>query len=188
MRIMTEEILCFAHREAFRAWLQDSHAQEESVWLEFRKGAARTFTHNQALEEALCYGWIDSIIKKVDEDWYRVKFSRRRPGSNWSQRNKRIADELIRAGRIAPPGLEMIRAAKESGEWDKQPEAFPAERIMELERELAAVSGAGDRFRAATPARRKLLARYYFAAKSEPARSRRLVRIADSLRTGKPIM
>lgn len=185
---MTEKILRFSEREAFRAWLQDNHAQEESVWLEFLKGAARTFTHNQALEEALCYGWIDSIIKKVDEDWYRVKFSRRRPGSSWSQRNKRIADELICAGRMAPPGLEMIRAAKESGEWDKQPEAFSTERVMELERELATVPGARDRFRTATPARRKLLARYYFAAKSEQARARRLARIADSLRTGKPIM
>jgi len=185
---MAEEILRFADPGAFRAWLQNNHSRRESVWLEFRKGKDGTFSHHQALEEALGYGWIDSLIKRVDHEWYRVKFTQRRRGSNWSQRNKRLVEKLMAHQRMAPPGLEKVREAKASGEWDSRPRALPAARIADLERQLAAIPGAAQRFATATPARRKLLARYYFAAKRAETRDRRLARIADSLETGKPIM
>jgi len=185
---MNLEVLRFPNREAFRAWLTQNHQSRESVWLEFRKGQGAAFTHLQALEEGLCFGWIDSLIKRVDSEWYRVKFTQRRAGSHWSQRNKKLAEELIAVGRMAAPGMEKIRAARQSGEWDRTPESLPVEAVGELEARLADHAGAADLFRAATPAQRTLLTRYYISAKKEDTRARRLARIADSLKTGKAIM
>lgn len=185
---MTLDVLRFPDREAFRSWLAENHRGRESVWLEFRKGRGAVFTHPQALEEGLCFGWIDSIIQRVDDEWYRVKFTQRRAGSRWSERNKGLADKLMAAGRMAPPGLEKIREARQSGEWARRPAAFPEARITDLERALSALPGAAELFRKAAPARRNLLARFYFDAKKEDTRARRLARIADSLKTGKAIM
>jgi len=188
MGAMKLEVLRFTDRGAFRRWLEENHTRRESVWLEFFKGPTAAFKHTEALEEALCFGWIDSLIRRVDERIYRVKFSNRRESSRWSERNKRIVAELIRDGRMVPPGLKKVNAARESGEWDRQPAKIHPEQVELLAGILKRFPAAYEKFNRASPSARKLFAGYYFSAKKEQTRERRLMRIVSSLETSQPIM
>lgn len=129
--------LYFEKRDDWREWLAIHHDSEQhGVWLIFyRKGAGHpTLGYDASVEEALCYGWIDSIIMKIDEQRYSRKFTPRRPGSAWSSINKRRVARLIKLKKMAPPGLAVVEAAKESGCWDAAP---PSRRHFELPQELA---------------------------------------------------
>jgi len=101
----------------WRLWLRASHAKETSVWLVYIKGEGhgQTFTYEESLDEALCFGWIDSLIRRVDEKRYVRKFSVRRATSKWSESNKRRVVELTKAGRMAPAGLKAVAVAKANG-------------------------------------------------------------------------
>ena len=102
-------------RADWRAWLEQHHQQEKSVWLIiYRKESA---TPSVYYDEALCFGWVDSKRNKRDEESYFQFFSRRNPKSNWSRVNKQKVATLIEAGRVAEPGYEMVRLAQESGTW-----------------------------------------------------------------------
>lgn len=185
---MTESVLVFQDRHRFRQWLEIHHTQRESVWLELLKGRKGVMTHREALEEALCFGWIDSLVKRLDEEKYRVKFSPRRDRSKWSLRNKQLAENLIREGRMARPGFARIAEAKKSGEWDKKPAEVSPGQVELLAGKLERFPQAAETFSQSSTAVRKLMTRYYFDAKREATRAHRLERIADSLITGKPIM
>ncbi len=113
-----EAILSFITREDFRAWLEAHHLQEEGIWLEFYKDGRPTITLKQAQEEALCYGWVDSRMKGVDEVRYRLKSSKRRKKSRWSARNKELAQQLMASGRMTPSGQAAIEEARTNGAWE----------------------------------------------------------------------
>lgn len=100
-----------ANREEWRQWLEQNHATEREVWLIFhRKESGKpSITYRQSLEEALCYGWIDSLIQKIDDERYARKFNPRRPGSQWSELNRHLAARLVDEGRMTPAGLAAIR-------------------------------------------------------------------------------
>ena len=108
--------------EAWKAWLRRHHDSEQLVWLVFRKkGKDRSkvpFTYQQALDEALCMGWVDSLLKRIDELEYMRKFTPRKPTSTWSEINKKRVEELILEGRMLPPGMKTIEVARENGMWD----------------------------------------------------------------------
>ena len=112
--------ITFANREEWRAWLEGHHTTEQEAWLLIRrKGAARGFlVLEDAIEEALCFGWIDGVLKPVDKESYALRFSPRKPNSIWSVNNQRRVEKLIQQGRMTPAGLEKIAEAKENGEWD----------------------------------------------------------------------
>ena len=99
-----------AERAEWRAWLEQNHASEKEIWLiYYRKGSgAPSITYAESLEEALCFGWIDSLIKKIDDQHYARKFNPRRPGSHWSELNKHLAARLIREDRMTAAGLAAI--------------------------------------------------------------------------------
>ena len=111
--------LFFNNPESWRDWLAHNHKQEEAVWLIFyKKDSGRlTMKYEDAVCQALCFGWIDSIIKKVDEQKYLRKFSPRRPGSKWSDLNKTRIGKLMRTGEMAKPGLDRVETAKSDGSW-----------------------------------------------------------------------
>jgi uncharacterized protein YdeI (YjbR/CyaY-like superfamily) len=114
-------ILEFADREAWAAWLSDNHAQEDKgVWLRHAKKGTGvvTVTHAQALEEALCFGWIDGQRLGLDEVYFLQRFCPRTPRSAWSQINRQKALELIAQGRMRPPGMAQIQAAQRDGRWE----------------------------------------------------------------------
>lgn len=113
-------ILLFVSAESWEAWLEKHHTQEQGIWLRFAKKntALQSITYREALDVALCYGWIDSQAKSYDEQSYLQKFSPRRTKSVWSKINTEHAKRLIMLGKMKPAGLEQIERAKKDGRWD----------------------------------------------------------------------
>ena len=112
--------------EDWRAWLQGHQAGAKEIWLVyFKKESGRPgLDYQDTLDEALCYGWIDSLIKKLDDNSYCRKFTPRKAESNWSAANKGRVGELIAAGRMTPAGLALVEAAQANGCWER-PERTP---------------------------------------------------------------
>ena len=105
---------------AWREWLRDHHDESPGVWLVLaKKGTSQptTLTYDQALEEALCYGWIDGQVGRRDEATYRQRFTPRRRRSAWSKRNATIAERLLAEGRMHAAGIEEVERAKADGRW-----------------------------------------------------------------------
>lgn len=119
-------ILQFDDQVAWAGWLEHNHAETSGVWLKLAKrgSAVKTVTYGEALEEALCYGWIDGQVSRHDESFYLQRFTPRRPRSKWSANNRDKVERLIAEGRMRPAGLEAIEAAKSDGRWDA---AYPAQ-------------------------------------------------------------
>jgi uncharacterized protein YdeI (YjbR/CyaY-like superfamily) len=113
-------ILQFADRTAWRQWLEEQHDSARGSWLRIAKKASgiATVTHAEALEEALCYGWIDGQRAPHDETFFLQRFTPRRPRSKWSQINRQKATELIEQGRMTAAGLAEVEEAKRDGRWD----------------------------------------------------------------------
>ncbi len=103
----------------WRNWLQRNHASEKSLWLIIYKKSSdsQSVTYNDAVDEALCFGWIDSKPNKRDDESYFQFFSKRNPKSNWSKVNKDKIIRLLEEGRVAPSGMEMVKLAKLTGTW-----------------------------------------------------------------------
>jgi uncharacterized protein YdeI (YjbR/CyaY-like superfamily) len=113
-------ILPFADRDAFEAWLELHHADQPGLWLKFAKkgrGIA-SISFAEALEVAMCFGWVDSKMHRLDDDYYVLRFQPRRPRSTWSPRNKDLAERLIADDRMRASGLAQVKAAKVDGRWD----------------------------------------------------------------------
>jgi uncharacterized protein YdeI (YjbR/CyaY-like superfamily) len=106
-------------RAAFRTWLQENHATEQAVWLIFwKKGSGRkSIEWSDAVDEALCFGWIDSKVQSLDDQRYRQYWTVRKPGSVWSKINKEKIAELTAAGKMTPAGLATVKRAKRDGSW-----------------------------------------------------------------------
>ena len=118
---MTDQpVLRFADQAAFEAWMDKHHASSDGVWIEYaKKGAGeRSIVYDEALEVALCFGWIDGQVRTVDERWYRQRWTPRRPRSSWSKRNVGKVAELIAAGRMRPAGHAEVERAQADGRWD----------------------------------------------------------------------
>jgi uncharacterized protein YdeI (YjbR/CyaY-like superfamily) len=115
---MPEGVL-FPDAAAFESWLDEHHETEDEVWVRFaKKGAAvPSVTYGEALEAALCFGWIDGKALGLDERFYLQRFTPRRPRSIWSRRNTEKAEALIAAGRMRPAGLAQVEAARADGRW-----------------------------------------------------------------------
>lgn len=109
-------------RSKWRKWLQKNHSKESALWLIFYKKETGkpSIDYESAVEEALCFGWIDSIVKKIDEEKYARKFTPRNNNSVWSDPNKSRVKKVIKEGRMTEFGLEKINAAKKSGAWNKK--------------------------------------------------------------------
>lgn len=105
-------------RKAWRDWLIQNHDQASAVWLVFDKGKDRKMSWEDIVQEALCFGWIDSRPGKVSETQSKIYVSKRKPKSVWSKINKQHTQELIRSGLMTPAGLVAIETAKENGSWD----------------------------------------------------------------------
>jgi uncharacterized protein YdeI (YjbR/CyaY-like superfamily) len=113
------EVLTFEGRKEFGKWLAKNHAKPMSVWIRFFKKASgkKGITYSEALDEALCYGWIDSLVNTYDADSYIQKFSPRGQKSVWSKRNREHVARLIKAKKMRPAGLAQVQAAKKDGRW-----------------------------------------------------------------------
>jgi uncharacterized protein YdeI (YjbR/CyaY-like superfamily) len=114
-------ILAVDSRDAWDAWLAEQHATSSGVRLKLaKKGSAGAgVSHGEAVEVALCYGWIDGQASKFDDDFWLCRFTPRRPRSKWSQINRARAEELIARGEMKPAGLRQVEQAKADGRWDR---------------------------------------------------------------------
>jgi uncharacterized protein YdeI (YjbR/CyaY-like superfamily) len=107
------------NRNAWRIWLKENHVSEKNIWLKIYKKQSQTPSvyYDEAVNEALCFGWVDSSIKKGNEEFYYQFFAKRNPKSNWSRVNKAKIEKLLSDGLMAEAGLKMVEIAKETGTW-----------------------------------------------------------------------
>jgi len=172
----------FASRTEWRGWLEGHLADQAELWLAiYKKGSGKTaVTYEEAVEEALCYGWIDGLTHAIDEEKYAVRFTPRKPNSIWSESNKRRVEKLIREGRMAEPGLQKVAAAQASGEWEAATRREDVDTLPpELEQALRAQEGALAGFQALPASRRKGLIWWLSDAKRDVTRAKRLQAIID---------
>ena len=110
----------FPTAAAFETWLDEHHADGTGLWVKFAKQnrGIESVSFDEALEVAMCFGWVDSKMHRVDDDYYVLRYQPRKPKSNWSARNKVLAERLIAEGRMRPTGLAQVEAARADGRWD----------------------------------------------------------------------
>jgi uncharacterized protein YdeI (YjbR/CyaY-like superfamily) len=173
----------FESRNLFREWLSENFDTSGGVWLMFDKTKpSKTLSANDALEEALCFGWIDGHIKSIGETKYMKYFARRRANSHWSDKNKRLVETLRDKRLMADAGENAIKNAIKSGQWDAARSEQPTNEQVELLTEkLRGISPAFENFCAMSPSVRKTYTRRYLSFKSEEARERDFARIVDRL-------
>lgn len=177
------DVLRFDDRGAFREWLSRNCQSGAGVWLLFGKaGGPETIKAGEALEEALCFGWIDGQMQRIDDTSYRKYFAPRRAGSRWSKKNRDLAQRLEAQGLMTDFGRERIEEARRNGQWDApDPMAVTEEQIAQVAALLEGHEPAYTHFCAMPLSVRRTYTRAYFDAKTEAGRARRLAWLADRL-------
>lgn len=175
--------ILFESRTDFRNWLAGNCTTSSGIWLVFSKNASiKTLKANEALEEALCFGWIDGQMQSIDETKYLKYFSIRRKGSKWSDKNKKIVEELEAKGIMTDFGRIKVEEAKKNGMWDApKPEPVSEEEVQMFTELIKDKEPAFTNFIAMSPSVRKNYTGLYFDAKSDDAKKRRLEKIIDRL-------
>ncbi len=142
-------VLEFGDQAGWEAWLEVHHTRSPGAWVKIAKGGsgARTVSYPQALEAAICFGWIDGQKGRLDEEYWLQRFTPRKPGSRWSKINTEKADQLITAGRMRPAGQRQVELARADGRWEAAYQGQQAAAVPEdLERALAANDAAREFF------------------------------------------
>lgn len=177
------EQLRFSNREEFRSWLMAHCLSPDGVWLIFEKeDGPKTLTASEALEEALCFGWIDGQMKRIDEHTYQKYFSQRRENSKWSEKNKGLVAQLEQHCLMTDYGRAKIEDAKQNGQW-AVPKA-PAITTQEIASVAALLQGhepAYTNFEAMSLSVQKTYTKGYFAAKTAEGQKKRLAWMIDRL-------
>jgi len=180
-------ILDFASQAEWEAWLDAEHASSDGVWLRFAKkgSGAVSVVYAEALDVALCYGWIDSQVARYDERFYLQKFTPRRSRSKWSRINRDKIGELTKQGRMRPAGLEQVELAKADGRWDAA-YASPANAEVpdDLREALDASPKAAGFFATLSQANRYAIIYRLEDAKKAETRARRLETFVGMLERG----
>lgn len=168
--------LQFISRDEFRSWLNDNCVSSGGVWLLFGKaGGPKTVKPDEALEEALCFGWIDGQLQSIDDKTYMKYFSLRGKNSKWSEKNKAIVMKLETQGIMTDYGRMKIEEARENGQWDApKPPAVTDEQTALLSDLLKKYEPAYTNFLAMSPSVKKTYTRAYFDAKTDAGRDKRL--------------
>lgn len=183
MALKTFKLLEVRSREEWRNWLAGHYNLEKELWLVFRKGAAANplFKYRDALEEALCFGWIDSIVKRLDDVRYARKFTPRKPGSQWSTINRRLHKDLKSRGLLAAPGLERAPIGRNRNAPRPSLTKLPAY----IENGLEARPRIWKAFESLAPSLRRAYIGWIDSAKKDETKQRRLRETIRLLETGK---
>lgn len=176
--------LKFQNQELWRQWLTKHHAVETDVWLILykKKYQDQGLSLDEAIEEALCFGWIDGKLKRLDEKCYKLRFSPRTTTSIWSISNIRRVEKLIKEGKMTEAGNQKIYEAKENGEWEaairrEQVDIIPAD----LESELLKIDGGVAAYHALPRSHKKQYIFWLQSAKREETKKRRIEKIIDEM-------
>ncbi len=183
-------ILPFASQAAWEAWLEDNHADTQGLWLKIAKKASgiETVTHAEALDVALCFGWIDGQRGRFDDEWFVQRFTPRRARSRWSQINRDKVGRLIADGRMRPAGLSEVERAKGDGRWDA---AYASQSTIEvpddLQQALDANPAAREFFATLKGTNRYAVLYRIHDAKRAETRSRRIEKFVAMLARGEKL-
>ncbi len=168
--------------EDWKKWLQENHTTESCVWLIYYKKSSNkpSISWSEAVDVALCFGWIDSVKKPIDAEKYKQFFTPRKPKSNWSKINKEKIEKLIEAGLMTEAGLKSIEIAKENGSWIYLDEVEALVIPADLELELSLNSVANTYFLSLSKSARKILLHWVLSAKTTKTRQKRISEIVEN--------
>ena len=185
------KVTFFKSQTALRRWLEANHNRASELWIGFynKQSGKGGLTYREALDEALCYGWIDGIRKKVDEDSDTNRFTPRQPRSNWSLINIQRVEELKALGKMTPPGMLAFEARKaaRSGIYSYEQPNRPVFGTTER-KQFQANSKAWKFFLSQPPGYQRLASLYVMSAKKEETRARRLARLIDDSANGRRLL
>ena len=170
-------------RKAWRDWLEKNHASSTGVWLVYARKHSRlpSLTYNDAVEEALCFGWIDSKINPIDDAFYMQMFTPRKLKSAWSALNRARVERLLAAGLMTAAGLSVVNAAKKSGAWDATKHVEELTIPPDLEKAIKANPDASRNWVSYTASRRKGVLYRLAGAKRPDTRARYLQDIVENM-------
>jgi uncharacterized protein YdeI (YjbR/CyaY-like superfamily) len=168
-------------RSQWRSWLEENEQRRDGIWLiTFKKHSGQThLSYNEAVEEALCFGWIDSKPNKLDEQRTMLWFAPRKSGTGWSRANKERVHKMIDAGAMTAAGLAKIEAAKEDGSWDALDGVEALEIPPDLAAALAAYEFAGTNFEAFPRSTKRAILEWILKAKTPETRAKRIANTAQ---------
>jgi uncharacterized protein YdeI (YjbR/CyaY-like superfamily) len=173
-------------REEWRAWLAEHHADQPGVWLVSAKKATGRpqIGYEPSVEEALCFGWIDSLGRRLDEERSMLLFTPRKAGSNWSRPNKERIERLLAAGAMAPAGLATVERAKADGTWTALDEVEALVVPDDLAAALARHPGASEHWEAFPRSVKRGVLEWIMLAKRPPTRAKRIEETATLAASG----
>jgi uncharacterized protein YdeI (YjbR/CyaY-like superfamily) len=178
--------LYISNRKEWRKWLKENHSIVTEVWLIYYKkhtGKPR-IPYDDAVEEALCFGWIDSTVKRIDDEKYCQKFTPRNLKSIWSEHNKKRAAKMIKQGKMTKAGMDKIKAAKINGEWSRKIEAVKQFNMpSELSKLLSANKKAKEFFNDLSPSQKKQYIIWIASAKKVETKEKRAKEALKLLKT-----
>ena len=183
--------ICFSNRDLWRSWLAENLDKEKNgIWLVFyKKQTGRpSLEYEESVEEALCFGWIDSIIKRIDGNKYCRKFTPRKNDSRWSNANKKRVEKIIKDGKMTELGLAKVQAAKKSGNWKQDPRPMISMKIpADLAAALMRNKKARDFFEKLAPTYRKHFIGWIANAKRQETKVKRIKESLALLEKGKKL-
>jgi uncharacterized protein YdeI (YjbR/CyaY-like superfamily) len=184
------EELRFANRKDWRTWLKENCDTKEEVWLVYYKKHADkpSVSYDDSVEEALCFGWVDSIIRRIDDVKFARKFTPRKAASKWSEANKKRAEKMVKEGKMTLAGLAKVEEAKESGRWFK---THPTKKDLAVPsyfmKALAGNKKAVDNFNRLAPSYKRNAVAWIESAKREETRERRVAEFIGLLEQNKKL-
>ncbi|MGY5354329.1 YdeI/OmpD-associated family protein [Wenyingzhuangia sp. IMCC45467] len=172
--------ICPSSKQEWRLWLEKNHETEDAIWLVMYKKSANTptVTWSEAVDEALCFGWIDSTKKTINAEKYIQYFCKRKPKSNWSKVNKDKIEMLTKKGLMFPAGIESVKTAKQNGSWTILDDVEALIIPKDLELAFQQHQKAKDFFLSLSKSHRKLLLYKIVSAKRSETRQKRINDIA----------
>jgi uncharacterized protein YdeI (YjbR/CyaY-like superfamily) len=168
-------------RTAWRAWLEKNHASSSGIWVVDAKKhtGLNSVTYVEAVEEALCFGWIDSLVHPIDDSLYKQIFTPRKERSAWSALNKKRVEQLIESRQMTAAGMKMIELAKANGQWDAHAKTEALTMPPELKKALNGNASAKKNWPTYTLSQQKAFLRMLHDAKTAETRAKRIARILD---------
>ncbi len=163
-------------RKEWREWLEKNHQSEKSVWLIIYHKSSDTESvyYDEAVEEAICFGWIDSIAHKRDGESKYQFFAQRKPKSNWSKANRERVQKMIRLGLMTPSGQKLIDLAKETGTWEALVDVQNSVIPEDLQKQLNQNEAALKNFLAFPPSSKRIILEWILNARKDETRQKRI--------------
>ncbi|MDR7129747.1 uncharacterized protein YdeI (YjbR/CyaY-like superfamily) [Algoriphagus sp. 4150] len=169
-------------KQHWRKWLEKNHIRKDAVWLVFynKKSTKPTISWSDAVDEALCFGWIDSKAETLDTESHRHYFCKRKPNSTWSKINKEKIERLTSTNQMTQAGFEVIEIAKKNGSWTILDTVEALIVPVELENEFIKFDGSKDYFSSLSKSNKKILLQWIALAKTETTKQKRIVEIVEN--------